>query len=471
MIRFRVLPLAIALLQLTSGSVLAQNTEDQNAFDFSLPGARSRAIGGAFVAIADDATSVYSNPAGLTLLFRPEVSIEGRRWNLTNRIPSRGHAFGAATQVGADTINGLIDDSFHSSTTGLSFLSFVYPGDGWAVGVFRHQLSRYRMDRQIQGPFFDCRGGFRVGNTEAAQPFCEPHARADGVDREFPKRQSLSLDIHSTGAAFAYDVPAHVSVGGALQYFDFSISSTNTVFNARDDQKYQPANFADPQNVELVSRQFGSDHAFAINAGALWNVSTQWVLGASFRQGPRFAFATETKRGAASGGPGEIVVAQADNPFRVPDTFSVGLLYKPNELWRLSVEYDRVQNHQLIEDFRNTALFAGNPEDVVVSARMRLNNSNQIRIGGEYLALLPGGRGLAFRGGVWYDPNHQTYFDADPSTGLPAPRWAVLFPRRDGNAHVSGGIGFTTRRHFQLDAAVDVSDLVDIFSLSSVWRF
>jgi hypothetical protein len=113
----------------------------------------------------------------------------------------------------------------------------------------------------------------------------------------------------------------------------------------------------------------------------------------------------------------------------------------------------------------------GSPEDVVVSSRMRVNDSNQVRFGGEYLMLLSGSRVVAFRGGVWYDPSHKTYFDGDPATGRPAPRWAVLFPRGDASVHLSAGIGLTTRRHFQVDAAVDFSDLVDTFALSTVWRF
>jgi long-subunit fatty acid transport protein len=466
----RKLALATALTVVAPASALAQNTEDQNVFDFSLPGARSRGIGGAFVAIADDATSVYSNPAGLTLLFRPEVSIEGRRWNFTNTQPSRGHAFGPATGRGIDRVEGLQDDEFESSTTGVSFASFVYPGRQWAAGVFYHQLSQYRMDREIKGPLFHCSGGFRVGDTEAYEPFCEPHAIDDGVDREFPKRQSMSLDIHSVGGAFAVDLPARVSLGVAVQYFSFSLSSENTVFNARDALKYQSANFA-ASNVELVSRQFGTDHALAFNAGVLWDISDRFVAGFSFRQGPEFEFSTETTRGAASAVPGQKVVGGDENPFHVPDTFSVGVLYRPTDVWRVSFEYDRVQYHQLIEDFRNTAFFPGNPEHEVVSARMRLNDSNQLRVGGEYLALLPASGVLAFRAGVWHDPSHQTYFDSDPATGLPAPRWAVLFPRRDGSVHFTGGVGFTTRRHFQLDFAVDFSDVVDTYALSTVVRF
>src|SRR5438477_11736024 len=45
-------------------------------FNFNNPGARSLGMGGAFVAVADDATAVVANPAGLTILQRPELSAE-----------------------------------------------------------------------------------------------------------------------------------------------------------------------------------------------------------------------------------------------------------------------------------------------------------------------------------------------------------------------------------------------------------
>ena len=83
----------------------SQSTDDGAVFDFSLPGARSRGMGGAFVAIADDASSVYSNPAGLTSLFRPEVSLEVRAWNLRTEAIDRGHAFGSPTNIGLSLIH------------------------------------------------------------------------------------------------------------------------------------------------------------------------------------------------------------------------------------------------------------------------------------------------------------------------------------------------------------------------------
>ena len=90
-----------ALLGLLAAAVPArgQGSEDVNAgqFDFSLPGARSLAMGGAFIALADDATSAYSNPAGLIQLGRPEVSLEYRGWDFDATAIDHGHAFGPPT--------------------------------------------------------------------------------------------------------------------------------------------------------------------------------------------------------------------------------------------------------------------------------------------------------------------------------------------------------------------------------------
>ncbi|MBI5208588.1 MAG: UPF0164 family protein [Elusimicrobia bacterium] len=53
-------------------------------------GARATALGGAFTAIADDATAVYWNPAGLAQLKRPEVSIAALHFGNTSKSDMMG---------------------------------------------------------------------------------------------------------------------------------------------------------------------------------------------------------------------------------------------------------------------------------------------------------------------------------------------------------------------------------------------
>jgi long-subunit fatty acid transport protein len=61
-------------------AVLLCSTAIATAQDYNLigAGARAEALGGAFIGVADDATAIFWNPAGLTQLERPEASIVWR---------------------------------------------------------------------------------------------------------------------------------------------------------------------------------------------------------------------------------------------------------------------------------------------------------------------------------------------------------------------------------------------------------
>jgi len=89
---------------LLSAAILsAQGGPTTLQFSFSNPGARSLGLGGAFVALADDATAAFANPAGLVQLTRPEVSIEGRYWSYSTPFTAGGRISGQPTGIGLDT--------------------------------------------------------------------------------------------------------------------------------------------------------------------------------------------------------------------------------------------------------------------------------------------------------------------------------------------------------------------------------
>src|SRR5947208_7189489 len=75
---------AAAVLTLIAFPAAAQNTDIESlsglTFNFGNPGARSLGMGGAFLGLADDASAAEANPAGLTVLRRPEVSVEVRNY-------------------------------------------------------------------------------------------------------------------------------------------------------------------------------------------------------------------------------------------------------------------------------------------------------------------------------------------------------------------------------------------------------
>src|SRR3569832_78161 len=72
----------------------AQNTDIESLsglqFNFGNPGARSLGMGGAFIGLADDASAAEANPAGLTILRKPEDSEEGRNYQEAQILTTSG---------------------------------------------------------------------------------------------------------------------------------------------------------------------------------------------------------------------------------------------------------------------------------------------------------------------------------------------------------------------------------------------
>lgn len=465
----KVVMIAAILASVPAAPVLAQSS-DGSVFDFSLPGARARGMGGAFVAIADDASSVYSNPAGLTSLFRPEVSIEGRVWNLRFLTIDRGHAFGSPSNIGVDTISGLQDREFTNTIGSPAFMSAVYPRGRLAVGVFHHRLVSYDMSHETQGPFFNCRGGGRGAN--GAPPFCEQGDAGDGVDRVFPFRADTQLGITGTGITLAVRAAERLKLGVSAQVSRFDIQSRGLVYAARFGQKYAAADWS-VQNLEIAGVRMGKDAGFSFNAGALLDVSAEVTIGATFRQGEEFKYLSQSVAGRANVvDAGTMFLNVSDTSFRVPDTWAAGVAYKPSNSWRIGFEYDRIQYRQLLDTYINTTIPDTWPEARIMQEHITVDNSDQFRLGAEYSRPAFGGRLLSFRAGVWTDPFHHPYFRVDDAaTGFPAPQWALTLPKGDDEVHYSGGFGMATQRRLQIDFAVDHARSATVYSLSSILRF
>ena len=104
------LALVLALLAtvFSTGAAAQSSLQVPLQFDFLNPGARSLALGSAFVGLADDATSAFTNPAGLSILRFPEVSFEGRYRRIESPFLQSGRLSGTVTNQGVDTIpNGV----------------------------------------------------------------------------------------------------------------------------------------------------------------------------------------------------------------------------------------------------------------------------------------------------------------------------------------------------------------------------
>jgi long-subunit fatty acid transport protein len=200
---------------LAAGPVWAQEEIPPTLeFGFSNPGARSMGFGGAFAALADDATAAFANPAGLVQLVEPEVSIEGRSWSYSTPYVSGGRIWGTSTGIGQDSTAGLRTSTSDQDLTGLSFVSFVYPTGRWSFAFYRHLLSNYEFE----------------GTTDGL--YSGPWPEWGWHRREFAYQKAVNLQIVSYSVAGAYQVTESLSLGLAINYFVGDVDLTTGVYGA-----------------------------------------------------------------------------------------------------------------------------------------------------------------------------------------------------------------------------------------------
>lgn len=98
----------------------------------------------------------------------------------------------------------------------------------------------------------------------------------------------------------------------------------------------------------------------------------------------------------------------------------------------------------------------------------RLDDAHELRLGLEHLILLDRGNSVALMAGAWLDPDHALVFEGGCTPNCFRP--AYFRASGDDEVHVSAGLGVKLGA-VELDAAADLSDRIDTFSVSTVVRF
>jgi long-chain fatty acid transport protein len=407
-------------------------------FDFINPGARSLALGGTFIGLADDATSASTNPAGLTQLSRLEFSVEGRYRTVFTRFLAGGRLSGEITNVGIDTIDGPFFDETSENLGGLSFLSVVYPQPQWTIAGYRQEGARVRRNATINGVFLSGKGVL------------------EGSDlRQIPSLAFVEANIVHYGSSFAVRV-GKVSVGAGVSFsrLDYSARYQGFDFDATFPAFYETASFTSAPLFEEV--QIGDDWGVGAVAGVMVYPTRKIQVGASYRRGARFDFNGAVRSGVNAPQPTPDSYA---GKFTIPDVVGVGVALRPVERLTIVLDVDRVKYSALNDFVRAQIVFGPDERDLYA-----VTDATEIHVGGEYL-ITRGPRLPAVRVGFWNEGDHSVTYSG---VGL-------LSGASDALAHdvrhysVGGGVSFS--RNVELNGGYEWSERANFISLSMIVRF
>jgi long-chain fatty acid transport protein len=431
---------AVALFLASVSVVSAQTGQTAQIplqFDFLNPGAHSLALGSAFVAVAEDATTAFTNPAGLTLSFKPEVSAELRYRALDTPYLATGRLSGVPSGKGLDTIPTPSYGISADSALRPYFIALVYPFKRWSIAAYRHELVLQTNTFLSQGPFYLAGGVIN-------------NARLFGLlgDRE--------IRVVTYGASAAYKVSDHLSIGEGVILYRFSLASQFASLGFKGDQ-FSPVDLR-TAGQGSTTRQHGAGTQAAFNIGALVTVNPSLRLGGVFRQSASFLF-TDT-----------INVPETDpqvrvGTFRTPGVLGAGVRLQPKAgAWTFSIDYDRVQYSHLTTHF---VTFQVDPR---VVDRVGIDDGNEFHFGTEYTFLELASK-LSLRGGTWFDPNHAIQYVSDGSASDLDTRMKAIFPGGSDAWHYCGGFGITLSRSLEVNAGADFTSRRRYASASVVARF
>jgi long-subunit fatty acid transport protein len=383
-------------------------------YNFQPPGARSLAMGASFIGLADDATASESNPAGLTILTKPEVSAHFRTSSLDTQAPN--------------TVTGRGFATFNDKVGSPGFFSFVYPWKNAAMSVYYQRAADYRSHS-----FFD--GVIDVRNAGDL-------ANYDQVETQFR--------VENYGASLAFKLGPKVSLGAsgrltrvsldALQQTTFPFSTPlGGIF---DFDGFLFRGYTHPD----VSKS-----KFTWNAGVLLTPVSQVTLGAVYKKGARYDFTAEFVRDFVDvGGVSNFDTQALSLPIRVPDVLGAGIAVRPTENFTILADAVRVKYSQADLGPGGLNLYQqageGGPEP--------LEDGTELHVGVEYT--WSGGNDwlFALRGGYYSDPDHD---------GL-----AGLDSKQD---HVTIGGGVVVKNALQFDVAGNFASNVKEALMSLVVRF
>ena len=436
----RTLALGLSLIVLSPASLAALTDEEIfRDFRFNLinPGARSLAIGGAFISLADDATAAQANPAGLSYLLKPEYFIELRALDNSGNV-----------DVLRESLPGGVDTTVGSGTDpedrlSITFASYVHPLRRVTLG-FSRQVVLNTSSSTLNSFSFTFTGSPGFFSTEG--------------------KGSIDVSQVNYNAGVGCRLNDRFALGISLAFSQLTVRSEvrNLIVDTTGTVTGTP--ILEP-TLDLATESDDSDTDFGLNFGIIYRPLKYKKVGfgAVYRRAPNFEISEEIDPSGLdiSGVAAALGGYRFSNEFNMPDSYGAGAYWRPRETLTFSLDVERVLYSSLVEGF-----VPGVNALTDFDARFTVDDATECRLGGEYVQILKSGSPLAYRAGAYTQSDNTL---RALSTGTNSFATTDAFPGRDREAHFTAGVGFGFKR-MKLDLAMDLAQSFNQFLVSFIYQ-
>lgn len=382
---FLLLLATILLLVITAAPAVAQRVEIPSSPNPVGSGARALGMGGAFIAVADDATAASWNPGGLIQLEKPEISIV-----VGGILRMEKNSFGDHPEA-----NGTQE----VKKADLNYFSAAYPFDlkGYNMIVSINYQKLYNFSRKW-----------------------ELDLNVDGPDYSEETRLDYTQtgDLSAMGLAYCVQIMPRLSLGLTFNVWNdtFGENGWNEHTNQSGSGMY------DGQYGVFDTRRTDTYSFSGINAnvGMLWQATGRITLGAVFKS----PFTADLDHSKVQYNSFYFPDSETDQPtitssgealrLSMPMSYGIGGAFRFSDTFTASMDIYRTHwNDFKLEDETGTSTspITGQPFD-----DSRVDPTVQVRLGAEYLFILPKCL-IPLRGGIFYDPS--------PADGTPDDYYGV----------------------------------------------
>jgi long-subunit fatty acid transport protein len=444
-------------------------------FNLTNPGGKSLAMGGAFTAIADDATAAIANPAGLGLLSSVEVGISGKRSDdVIGLVTARSTASGSYG-TSYPPVYGVNSD-ISAQASSVEFAGVVLPvSRRFVAAVSFAENLRFEGDPGEDGyTYIELRDNRSGGSTRRDYLF------------EFREYGAVSLRNRLLGLSAAYRATDRLRIGAGVTLNRMELDLLGDAGGAHRifHRNYEPTKIKTSTTTMAIRGLDQNTLGFVVGVHADLLPDGRLTAGAVYRQTGKATGTLEI-----GGDVPEPLWGQETRSFsaRVPRDAAVGLAARPFPGLTVAAEAQWIAYGDFIDRSLPTGSYEGRVgpfpgfplEDPILAELSPPDDVILPRIGIEYIAstsdLL-----LAFRLGYHREPArgvtaNLSAYDPSGAYDMTDPPYSesvrTVYDGGKPDDRFSGGLGATVSRRVSFDLAFDVGRFSRVLSASLFYRF